>query len=229
LDAGYGNNGQLLAQLEERLLVYVGALSKNRLVYSKLAGDAARNKHRLEDVAKTLAPELFEKVTLQLEEPRDVWVAVIPIHFPKLTGTRTLAIQLNAPTISEATEVDYYLTNAPTETANAAWIANSYSDRNWIEVFYRETKGWLGMSQYQVRDQRSIERHWILVFNAFTFLVCQRFTGGLRRRWSAEPLSTFGQTFKVFRHAVECGVLKWLQFNWDVFVAHRAALGLSFG
>lgn len=227
LDAGYGNNGVLLGELEKRALQYVAALSKNRIVYAKLPGDPVRNKHKLEDVAKTLAPEQFEKVTLVLDEPRDVWVAALPIHFPKLEGTRMAAIQLNAPTFSEATEVNYYITNAPKETATAGWIAKNYSDRNWIEVFYRETKGWLGMAEYQVRDKRSIERHWTLVFTAFTFLACQRFTGGLRRHWSQVPLATFGDTFRVFRHAVECHVLKWLSANWDVFAAHRASLGFS--
>lgn len=227
LDAGYGNNGPFLAQLEERQLQYVASLSKNRMVYAKLPGDPVRNKHKLEDIAKNLAPEQFEKITLKLDVPRDVWVAVIPIHFPKLEGTRMLAIQLNAPTFSEAQEVDYYITNAAPETATAAWTVRSYSDRNWIEVFYRETKGWLGMSEYQVRDKRSIERHWILVFTAFTFLTCQRFTGGLQRRWSKEPLTTFGDAFRVFRHAVECQLLKWLPAHWDVFTAHRASLGYS--
>jgi hypothetical protein len=135
----------------------------------------------------------------------------------------------NAPTFSEATEVDYFITNAQAHVATAVWIAQNYSDRNWIEVFYRETKGWLGMAEYQVRDQRSIERHWILVFTAFTFLACQRFSGGLRRQWSAEPLTSFAQTFRVFRHAVECQFLtKWLPGNWNVFSAHRAKQGLSF-
>lgn len=227
LDAGYGNNGPLLLQLEERKLQYVAALGKNRIVYVKLPGDAGRNKHKLEDVAKTLAPDQFQKVTLQLEEPRDVWVAVLEVHFPKLPGTRKVAIQLNAQTFEHATEVDYYITNATGETVTSAWIAQTYSKRNWIEVFYRETKGWLGMAQYQVRDRRSIERHWILVYTAFTFLACQRFTGGLRRRWSTEPLNTFGDAFRVFRHAVECQMLKWLPANWDVFAAHRASLGFS--
>jgi hypothetical protein len=25
-----------------------------------------------------------------------------------------------------------------------------YSQRNWVEVFYREAKGWLGLKEYQV-------------------------------------------------------------------------------
>lgn len=229
LDAGYGNNGPFLKQLEERGLQYIAALSKNRIVYAKLPGEPARNKHKLEDIAKNLAPDQFQKVTLHLEEPRDVWVAVVPIHFPKLEGTRIVAIQLDAPYFSEAKEVDYYITNAPANIATAAWIAQNYSDRNWIEVFYRETKGWLGMAEYQVRDQRSIERHWILVFTAFTFLACQRFSGGLRRQWSSKPLSSFAETFRVFRHAVECKLLReWLPMNWQVFCTHRSKQGLAF-
>jgi len=229
LDAGYGNNGPLLKQLEDRNLQYVAALSKNRIVYARLPGEPARNKHKLEDVAKTLAPEKFEKVTLHLEKPRDVWVAVIPIHFPNLEGTRHAAIQINAPNFSDATDVDYFITNAPSNVATAVWIARTYSDRNWIEVFYRETKGWLGMAEYQVRDQRSIERHWILVFIAFTFLACQRFSGGLRRQWSTKPLSSFADTFRAFRHAVECQILtKWLPTNWQLFCSHRAKQGLAF-
>jgi hypothetical protein len=228
LDAGYGNNGPLLAELENRQLKYIAALSKNRIVYARLPGEPARNKHGLEDVARALTPDEFKKVTLRLEKPRDVWVAVVPIHFPKLSGTRYAAIQLDAPTFSEAKEVDYFITNESEDTATAEWIAQGYSERNWIEVFYREAKGWLGMTDCQVRDQRSIERHWLLVFNAFTFLTWLRYTGGLRRLWSAKPLSTFGETFKVFRHAVECTLLRWLTHNFDVFAAHRTGLGLKF-
>jgi len=228
LDAGYGNNGPFLLELENRSLTYIAALSKNRIVYARLPGEPARNKHKLEDVAKTLTPDQFKKVTLKLDDPRDVWVAVLPVHFPKLTGTRHLAIQLNAPALDAATEVDYYLTNEAPETVTAEWIALGYSERNWIEVFYREAKGWLGMADYQVRDKRSIERHWHLVFVAFTFLAWMRYMGGLQRIWSNTPISTFGEAFRVFRHAVECNFLRWFIVNPHVFAAHRAAQGLNF-
>ncbi len=32
----------------------------------------------------------------------------------------------------------YYERNYP------QWIVDTYSQRNWVEVFYREAKGWLG-------------------------------------------------------------------------------------
>jgi hypothetical protein len=50
-------------------------------------------------------------------------------------------------------------------------MITTYSQRNWVEVFYREAKGWLGFSEYQVRDIRSLHRHFILVFCAYTFII----------------------------------------------------------
>jgi hypothetical protein len=38
------------------------------------------------------------------------------------------------------------------------WIVDTYLQRNWVEVFYREAKGWLGLKEYQVRDQRNLLR-----------------------------------------------------------------------
>jgi hypothetical protein len=60
------------------------------------------------------------------------------------SGTRTIAIVMNAASLSEATEVDYLITNAAVSQATGTWIITTYSQRNWVEVFYREAKGWLG-------------------------------------------------------------------------------------
>jgi hypothetical protein len=32
------------------------------------------------------------------------------------------------------------------------WLVDTYSQRNWVEVFYREAKRWLGLKEYQVRE-----------------------------------------------------------------------------
>ena len=70
-------------------------------------------------------------------------------------------------------------------------------------------------------------RHWPLVFVAFTFLMYQRLTGGLKH-WHAKPLKTFGDSFKAFRHAVETiMLLVWIPENLGVFRAHRASLGFK--
>jgi hypothetical protein len=43
----------------------------------------------------------------------------------------------------------YEIANVDLSTATAEWIVNTYAQRNWIEVFYREAKGWLGLKEYQ--------------------------------------------------------------------------------
>jgi len=227
IDSSYGNNGLFLQELEKRKLTYVAAIQSNRIVSVKLPGDHASTKHTLEEVVRSLTPEAFQAVELPLEKPRMVWVATKTVHVPKLEGQRVLAIQLNAKIYDEATEVDYFLTNAPKTQATSDWIAKTYSCRNWIEVFYREVKGWLGMSDYEVRDARSIERHWTLVFNAYSFLTWLRLNGGLRQ-FSLKPLTTFGETWRAFWNLVECKMLRWLQNNLPVFAAHRAIRGLVF-
>jgi SRSO17 transposase len=226
-DSFYGDNINFLLELEKRKLEYVVTLKGRRNVYVKLPGDHRREKHRLDEVVKTITAEQLTKVVLQGDKLREVWVAIFAIHFPNLTGTRTLAIQLDAPSVAEAKEVDYILTNASEETATAAWIAREYSSRNWIEVFYRETKGWLGLTEYQVRNKNTIYRHWMLVFLAFSFITRQRLTGGLRAQWSTHPLQTFGQTWRVFRHAVELQALNWLANNIHVFLKHRMDQGFK--
>ncbi|VXD12741.1 ProF (fragment) [Planktothrix paucivesiculata PCC 9631] len=106
------------------------------------------------------------------------------------------------------------------------WIVTTYSQINWIEIFYREAKGWLGLKEYQIPDKRSLIRHWILVFCAYTFILWHSLTGELRRRWANKPLNTFGDALEAFRTAISFRFVEWLQHNRDVFAAYKASLGL---
>ena len=54
---------------------------------------------------------------------------------------------MNAASLSEETEVDYLITNAAPEKATGAWIVTTYSQRNWVEVFYREAIPLLSLSE----------------------------------------------------------------------------------
>lgn len=228
LDAGYGNNVPLLKQIEEKGLKFIAAINRNKNFYYKMLGDSRREKHGIEEIAKSLAPEKFEPVVLQLEKPRTVWVATIEAYLPKMSGKRTACIQLNAPTFEEATEMDYYLTNEISDLATGKWIAQSYSRRNWVEVFYRESKGWLGITDYEVRDELSMHRHWIMVFVAHSLIQYQQLTGGLRR-WTTVPLETFNDALKAYKIAVEYLVVRWISTFPEAFAAHRSSLGYVWG
>jgi len=97
----------------------------------------------------------------------------------RLEGKKRIAIIMNAKTFSQATEIDYFVTNVEAQKVTPEWVVNTYSQRNWVsdqaginsglqaltrgrrvEVFYREVKGNLSLREYQVRDQRSLLRHY---------------------------------------------------------------------
>ena len=224
IDAGYGNNTTFLLELEKRKLKYLGGLPKNR----KVIRETQTNKRegiRLDKLAQSLPVEAFTPIKINLDKPKTVWVATVEVELSQLAGKRTIAIVMNASTFEQASDIDYFITNVSNSVATAEWIVTTYAQRNWVEVFYREAKGWLGLSEYQVRDYRSLIRHFILVFCAYTFILWHTLTGGLRRRWASKPLNTFTEALEAFRTAMSFRFLEWLNHNRDVFVAYKGALG----
>jgi hypothetical protein len=84
------------------------------------------------------------------------------------------------PVTLPATSTMYLITNLPhPEHAEGHWSGLSpatleeivwlYGLRMWIEESYKQVKHVLGWSEYQVRSDRAIRRHWQLVCCAFCF------------------------------------------------------------
>ncbi|PLZ99849.1 IS701 family transposase [Fischerella thermalis CCMEE 5268] len=224
IDAGYGNNTSFLLELEKRQLKYLGGLAKNRKVTISTEGDEKQT-IRLDELAQSFSPEDFKEIQLSLDKPKTLWVVTKEVEISRLGGKRSIAIVMNASTFSESTDIDYFITNVSSSIVTPEWIVNTYSQRNWVEVFYREAKGWLGLREYQVRDQRSLLRHFILVFCAYTFILWHQRTGGLRRRWANKSLDTFTDALAAFRTAMSFRFFDWLTLHRDVFAAYKASLG----
>ena len=167
---GYGNNTSFLNQLEKRSLTYIGGLAKNRKVIIKKQDDI-KEEIRLDKLAESIPQKAFNLVQLSTKNAREVWVATLEVEISRMSGQKTIAIVMNAKSFSEATDINYYITNREDKYVTPEWIYSTYSQRNWVEVFYREAKGWLGLREYQVRDKISLKRHFILVFCAYTFII----------------------------------------------------------
>ena len=205
IDSSYGNNTSFLKDLEERKLKYIGGIAKNRnILFKNKSGKT--DAIRIDEYAQWISSEEFKQIQIPSEKPRTVWVAIVEAEISQLKGKRKIAIVtdisrgrirfaprvlMNAPVFEEAEDIDYLITNVEGEDITEQWIVETYSERNWVEVFYREAKGWLGLSEYQVREKKSLSRHFILVFCAYTFILWHKLTGGLRRRWANKPLNTF--------------------------------------
>ncbi len=224
VDAGYGNNTSFLLELEKRRLKYLGGLAKNRKV-TITHQDNVQQTIRLDELAENLSEEAFTEIKLTLNQSKTVWVVTREIEISQLKGKRNIAIVMNAPTFPQATDIDYFITNVPSSIATPQWVVDTYGSRNWVEVFYREAKGWLGLKEYQVREKKSLLRHFILVFCAYTFILWHQLTGGLRRRWANKPLNTFTEALEAFRTAMSYRFFGWLSFNRDVFAAYKASSG----
>ncbi len=225
IDSSYGNNTYFLKDLEEKKLNYIGGIAKNRniLIKDKSGKSEAI---RIDEYAQWISSEEFKEIQIQGEKPRTVWVAIIEAEISQLKGQRKIAIVMNAPVFEDAEDIDYLITNVEGEIVTEQWIVDTYSERNWVEVFYREAKGWLGLKEYQVREKKSLERHFILVFSAYSFILWHKLTGGLRRRWANKPLNTFPEALEAFRTAISYRFVEWLNQNRDVFIAYKASLGL---
>jgi hypothetical protein len=95
-------------------------------------------------------------------EQRAIVVTTDPAALPDLT-TWHLVTNLPAPGSPRAAADGALL------AADLAEIVRLYGLRNWVEQSYKQTRGALGWSQYQVRSDIAIRRHWQLVCCAFSF------------------------------------------------------------
>jgi hypothetical protein len=74
-----------------------------------------------------------------------------------------LMTNLPAPGLWRAQE------ESPFEAADLCEVVRIYGLRQWVEQSYRQIKGELGFSDFQVRSDPAIRRHWELVLCAFSF------------------------------------------------------------
>jgi hypothetical protein len=98
--------------------------------------------------------------------PEQAHRAIVATTDPATLPERTswyLLTNLPAPGSARATE------EGALPAADLAEIVRLYGLRMWVEQSYKQTKGALGWSDYQVRADRAIRRHWALVCCAFSF------------------------------------------------------------
>lgn len=70
-------------------------------------------------------------------------------------------------------------------------ILSTYLQRWPIETFYQDGKEHLGFNEYRMRDAKAIQKHWCLVFVAYSFLHLDCLPASLRQ--SRLPIKTIGE------------------------------------
>ena len=121
--------------------------------------------------------EDFERVTVKRADgTEDVrYVVGMEIKVKGLgKGKRRLVIVASDLDRLDPDHVEFLLTD--TRLSNAD-VARAYALRNWVEVFYGDGKGELGLAKAQVRYEDGYARHWALVFLAHTLVMYHRMKG----------------------------------------------------
>jgi SRSO17 transposase len=95
------------------------------------------------------------------KQERVVIATTDPVTLPDLT-TFYLVTNLPAPGSPRAVASDL-------AAASLEEVVRLYGLRMWVEQSYKQVKHALGWSQYQVRSDRAMRRHWQLVCCAFSF------------------------------------------------------------
>jgi hypothetical protein len=85
-----------LKQLESKKLKYVAGLAKNRKVIYHLETNEKKVETRQDELAKRIQAQAFTAIQLGLEVARTVWVARVEVEMSGFSGTRTIAIVMNA-------------------------------------------------------------------------------------------------------------------------------------
>jgi SRSO17 transposase len=109
---------------------------------------------------------------------RETWWALEVQKGPYGSGkTRRAIVATTDPATLPERQTWYLETNLPAEPteegtatpAGVVEVVRLYGLRHWVEQGYKQTKHALGWSEYQVRSDRAIRRHWALVCGACAF------------------------------------------------------------
>ena len=76
-------------------------------------------------LAKTLPTEYFQLVILILEKPKIVWLTTFKGSISRLEGERIFPMAMNASSIEQATEIDYFITNFQRLKVTSQWMVNT--------------------------------------------------------------------------------------------------------
>jgi len=162
---------ELVSMARYRKKDWISLLKKNRHLETNsfVLTDAEGQPIRLEgphiaveDLVPLLPPTAYRAVTVG---DNTYWTFPLAVRLPGLGKVRLVVSFKNA----ELTGTYAVLVSNRVDW-NAHRILTLYLQRWPIETFYQDGKGHLGLDEYRMRNAEAIQKHWCLVFVAYSFL-----------------------------------------------------------
>lgn len=170
-DAWYGSNANFREGLEDLGLSFAVAVQGNGHYFLAEPGrELPKSTQPLERFVTALKPEDFERVSYPVSTGyREVrYVHEVIARQKGRTRDCRLVFSTTDPNHPTTENTDFLVAKLP-EDAKPGDVVALYGQRNWIEVFYKTAKTRFGLSQVQVYSRHGQERHFSLVFAAYTY------------------------------------------------------------
>lgn len=219
VDSWYGGNSGFIKRIDKQDWTYVAAINASNKIFDNTVDNELRPDSSVHEgpdrAAQTYCKRLeacdYEPVQVKRADGSVDTVYAACFRRPKLKShgyVERLVIQVDDPHQPDPDEARYLITNE--EDLTAAEIVRVYAKRNWVEVFYREAKNQLGLDEAQVRSERSLLRHWVLVMLAYTIIQ--------RLRIQSDPPGASPTWRQTLREVRQVTTLKfWLEWVPDHF------------
>ena len=134
-----------------------------------------------------------------------------------LSGKRRVIIETDRIGDWANAEISYFISNATELRDNT--VIHYYHRRNWIEVFYREVKDFLGADEYQVRSIDRILRHWTLCIVTYSMMQWLQH-GKAIKEFEKKKRLTFGDVQTVCRIYLEKRIIELATLDPTIFLKH---------
>lgn len=169
-DAWYGSSPNFTDYLESKGLKYIVAIKSNRNIFYKFPNDLKSSEHKISELLTLIEPDAFRPLDIKLSDGsiKKIFFVRMDLKVKGLSGKRRVIIETDRIGDWANAEISYFISNA-TELRDDT-VIRYYHRRNWIEVFYREVKDFLGADEYQVRSMDRILRHWTLCIVTYSMM-----------------------------------------------------------
>jgi hypothetical protein len=208
-DSVYGENPNFEGELWKAKVPYVLSLRphKGRWAEAEAAHTPEEAAGRLQWNGPEEDPGEWKAIVRSFRDGHEErwWAAEVTtlIGYGPEESVRLVAVTTDPSTLP-ANSSWYLTTNLPAagssreegsalSAASLEEIARLYGLRMWVEQSYKHIKGELGFSDFQVRSDSAIRRHWQLIFCAFSFC----WWAYVRRHHEAAPTDAPPQTQSV--------------------------------
>jgi hypothetical protein len=139
---------------------------------------------KVKDLVPLIPQNAYKPISI---EGRTYYTFTLTVRIPSIGKVR-IVVSFEHPTL----EGNYVVLVTNRTDCNAKRILSTYLLRWPIETFYQDSKQLLGLDEYRMRTAQAFQKHWSLVFVAYSLLHLDCLTASLPKK-QRSPSKSIGE------------------------------------